>query len=99
MARFHDPTGGRVLLDGVDLRSLATAELRHGVVMVSQEGFLFSGTVAENIALARPDPRSTSPARRGGGSISPGPRCAPAIPSAMGLPQGRPRPRGYAPRT
>ncbi|WP_405720078.1 ABC transporter ATP-binding protein [Streptomyces sp. NBC_00046] len=55
LARFHDPTAGRVFLDGVDLRSLATTELRHGVVMVPQEGFLFSGTVAENIALARPD--------------------------------------------
>ncbi|WP_329181622.1 ABC transporter ATP-binding protein [Streptomyces sp. NBC_01477] len=55
LARFHDPTRGRVLLDGVDLRSLATAELRHGVVMVPQEGFLFSGSVAENIAMARPD--------------------------------------------
>ncbi|MFI7272888.1 ABC transporter ATP-binding protein [Streptomyces sp. NPDC049879] len=50
LARFHDPTGGRVLLDGVDLRSVAA-----GVVMVPQDGFLFSGTVAENIALARPD--------------------------------------------
>lgn len=55
LARFHDPTGGRILLGGVELRSLATAELRHGVVMVPQEGFLFSGTVVENIALARPD--------------------------------------------
>lgn len=55
LARLHDPTGGQVLLDGVDLRSLSTDELRDGVVMVPQESFLFSGTVAENIALARPD--------------------------------------------
>nr|WP_225882357.1 ABC transporter ATP-binding protein [Streptomyces aureocirculatus] len=47
--------GGRVLLDGVDLRDLTTAELRRGIVMVTQEAFLFSGTVAENIAIGRPD--------------------------------------------
>lgn len=55
LARFYDPTDGRVLLDGVDLRDLSTAELRRGVVMVTQEAFLFSGTVADNIAIGRPD--------------------------------------------
>jgi ATP-binding cassette subfamily B protein len=55
LARFYDPTDGRVLLDGVDLRDLAMPELRRGVVMVTQEAFLFSGTVADNIALGRPD--------------------------------------------
>nr|WSZ98600.1 ABC transporter ATP-binding protein/permease [Streptomyces sp. NBC_00857] len=55
LARFYDPTEGRVLLDGVDLRELDTAELRRGVVMVTQEAFLFSGTVAENIAIGSPD--------------------------------------------
>ena len=55
LARFYDPTGGRVLLDGVELRDLATPELRRGVVMVTQEAFLFSGTVAENISIGRPD--------------------------------------------
>ncbi|MFH8338283.1 ABC transporter ATP-binding protein [Streptomyces sp. AM6-12] len=55
LARFYDPTRGRVLLDGVDLRDLPTAELRRGVVMVTQEAFLFSGTVADNIAIGRPD--------------------------------------------
>ncbi|MFI8826615.1 ABC transporter ATP-binding protein [Streptomyces sp. NPDC053431] len=55
LARFYDPTEGRVLLDGVDLRDLATTELRRGVVMVTQEAFLFSGTVAENIAIGRPE--------------------------------------------
>ncbi|MEV7287656.1 ABC transporter ATP-binding protein [Streptomyces sp. NPDC093252] len=55
LARFYDPTGGRVLLDGTDLRDLAVPELRRGVVMVTQEAFLFSGTVAENIAIGRPD--------------------------------------------
>ncbi|MFB7613052.1 ABC transporter ATP-binding protein [Kitasatospora sp. NPDC056181] len=54
LARFYDPTGGRISLDGIDLRDLATPELRRGVVMVTQESFLFSGTVAENIALGRP---------------------------------------------
>ncbi|MER7396243.1 ABC transporter ATP-binding protein [Streptomyces sp. NPDC000151] len=55
LARFYDPTGGRVLLDGVDLRDLSTTDLRRGVVMVTQEAFLFSGTVAENIAIGRPE--------------------------------------------
>ncbi|MFB7337327.1 ABC transporter ATP-binding protein [Streptomyces adustus] len=55
LARFYDPTAGRVTLDGVDLRDLALPELRRGVVMVTQEAFLFSGTVAENIAIGRPD--------------------------------------------
>ncbi|MEU9957350.1 ABC transporter ATP-binding protein [Streptomyces sp. NPDC050982] len=55
LARFYDPTDGRVLLDGVDLRELSVPELRRGVVMVTQEAFLFSGTVAENIAIGRPD--------------------------------------------
>ncbi|MGW3039146.1 ABC transporter ATP-binding protein [Kitasatospora sp. NPDC001159] len=54
LARFYDPTDGRIRLDGVDLRDLATPELRRGVVMVTQESFLFSGTVAENIAIGRP---------------------------------------------
>ncbi|TVL94238.1 ABC transporter ATP-binding protein [Streptomyces sp. SAJ15] len=55
LARFYDPTEGRVLLDGVDLRELATPELRRGVVMVTQEAFLFSGSVADNISIGRPD--------------------------------------------
>ncbi|KKD03688.1 ABC transporter ATP-binding protein [Streptomyces sp. WM6386] len=55
LARFYDPSEGRVLLDGVDLRELAVPELRRGVVMVTQEAFLFSGTVADNIAIGRPD--------------------------------------------
>ncbi|MBB0229087.1 ABC transporter ATP-binding protein, partial [Streptomyces calidiresistens] len=55
LARLYDPVEGRVLLDGTDLRHLGTPELRRGVVMVTQEAFLFSGSVAENIALGRPD--------------------------------------------
>ncbi|WP_338673057.1 ABC transporter ATP-binding protein [Streptomyces sp. SCSIO 30461] len=55
LARFYDPTDGRVLLDGVDLRDLPLPELRRGVVMVTQEAFLFTGTIADNIAIGRPD--------------------------------------------
>ncbi|MFJ9120869.1 ABC transporter ATP-binding protein [Streptomyces sp. NPDC102394] len=55
LARFYDPSEGRVLLDGVDLRELSVPELRRGVVMVTQEAFLFSGTVAENIAIGQPE--------------------------------------------
>ena len=53
-ARFWDPTDGRVLLDGVDLRDLAEADLRRAVVTVTQESFLFAGSVAHNIRLGRP---------------------------------------------
>ncbi len=59
LCRFYDPTEGRVTLDGVDLRELSTAQLRRGVVMVTQESFLFSGTVAQNIALGDPDATRT----------------------------------------
>lgn len=55
LARFYDPSDGRVLLDGVDLRDLTGRDLRREVVMVTQEAFLFSGTVAENIAIGRPE--------------------------------------------
>jgi ATP-binding cassette subfamily B protein len=54
LARFYDPVEGAVRLDGVDLRSVADTELRRAVVMVTQESFLFSGSVADNIALAAP---------------------------------------------
>ncbi|MFC0860817.1 ABC transporter ATP-binding protein [Sphaerimonospora cavernae] len=55
IARFYDPVAGRILLDGVDLRDLDEAELRRHVVMVTQENFLFTGTVADNIRFGRPD--------------------------------------------
>src|SRR5262249_45322126 len=55
VARFYDPSAGTVTLDGVDLRDVADGELRRAVVMVTQENFLFSGTVAENIGFGRPD--------------------------------------------
>jgi ABC-type multidrug transport system fused ATPase/permease subunit len=53
-ARFYDPRAGRILLDGVPLDRIADADLRRAVVMVTQESFLFSGTVADNIAFGRP---------------------------------------------
>jgi ATP-binding cassette subfamily B protein len=55
IARFYDPTQGAVRLDGIDLRSLHPKDLRRAVVMVTQEAYLFSGTVADNIALGKPD--------------------------------------------
>jgi ABC-type multidrug transport system fused ATPase/permease subunit len=54
IARFYDPVSGSVNLDGVDLRALTQAVLRQHVVMVTQENFLFSGTVADNIRFGRP---------------------------------------------
>ena len=53
--RFYDPVAGRVLLDGLDVRRLSSATLRDAVVMVTQENYLFSGTVADNIRFGRPD--------------------------------------------
>ncbi|HEY6931776.1 MAG TPA: ABC transporter ATP-binding protein, partial [Marmoricola sp.] len=53
--RFYDPVSGRVLLDGVDLRALDSATLRGAVVMVTQENYLFTGTIADNIRFGRPD--------------------------------------------
>ena len=55
IARFYEPDAGSVSLDGVDLRQLAQSDLRRYVVMVTQENFLFSGTVADNIRFGRPD--------------------------------------------
>ncbi|WP_328360709.1 ABC transporter ATP-binding protein/permease [Mycobacterium sp. NBC_00419] len=54
IARFYDPTAGAVTLDGVDLRDVSQSDLRRHVVMVTQENFLFSGTVADNIRFGRP---------------------------------------------
>ncbi|MBL0888835.1 ABC transporter ATP-binding protein [Myceligenerans indicum] len=55
VTRFYDATSGRVLVDGVNIRDIASPVLRRNVVMVTQEAYLFSGSVAENIALGRPD--------------------------------------------
>ena len=55
LCRFYDPQDGAVRVDGVDVRDLADADLRRAVVMVTQENFLFAGSVADNIAFGRPD--------------------------------------------
>ncbi len=55
VARFYDPTEGRVLVDGHDLREVSMHSLRSQMGIVPQEGFLFSGTVRENIAFGRTD--------------------------------------------
>ncbi len=54
LARFYDPTGGRITVDGHDLRDVTVASLRRQLGIVPQEGFLFSGSVRDNIAFGRP---------------------------------------------
>ncbi len=58
LARFYDPTAGRITIDGYDLRDVTQASLRRQLGIVPQEGFLFAGTVTENIAFGRPDAAS-----------------------------------------
>jgi ABC-type multidrug transport system fused ATPase/permease subunit len=53
LARFYDPTEGRITIDGVDLRDVTQESLRRQLGIVPQEGFLFAGTVAENVAFGR----------------------------------------------
>ncbi len=55
LARFYDPTHGRITLDGTDLRHLAQGDLRHRIVMVTQENFMFEGSIADNIRFGSPD--------------------------------------------
>ncbi|MFN8186732.1 MAG: ABC transporter ATP-binding protein [Gaiellales bacterium] len=55
LARFYDPTAGRITVDGHDLRAVTQESVRRQLGVVPQEGFLFSGTIRENIAFARPD--------------------------------------------
>ncbi|HEV8460183.1 MAG TPA: ABC transporter ATP-binding protein [Gaiellaceae bacterium] len=55
LARFYDPTSGRITVDGVDLRDVSQGALRRRLGIVPQEGFLFAGTVADNIAFGRPE--------------------------------------------
>lgn len=54
ISRFYDPSAGDVKLDGVNLRDLSNENLRRAIVMVTQEAYLFSGSVADNIALGKP---------------------------------------------
>ncbi len=69
VARFYDPAAGQVLIDGHDLRSVATQSLRDQLSIVPQEGHLFAGSISENLAFGTPrgqrrgDPRRR---RRGG---------------------------------
>lgn len=81
VARFYDPTSGRVLVDGHDLRSVSAHSLRSQMGIVPQEAFLFSGTIRENIAFGRPgasDEEVHSAARAVGGMTS-----SPSSPTAM----------------
>jgi ABC-type multidrug transport system fused ATPase/permease subunit len=55
LARFYEPTHGRITIDGIDLNDVTQASLRRQLGVVPQEGFLFAGTVAENIAFGKPD--------------------------------------------
>jgi ATP-binding cassette subfamily B protein len=54
LARFYDPTGGRIAIDGADLRDVTQDSLRRQLGIVPQEGFLFAGTLADNIAFGTP---------------------------------------------
>ena len=73
VARFYDPTDGRVLVDGHDLRDVTQRSLRSQLGIVPQEGFLFSGTIRENIAFGRPGRDATRRSR---------PRRAPSAPTS-----------------
>jgi ATP-binding cassette subfamily B protein len=55
VSRFYDPSTGIVRLDGANLRDIRDEDLRNAIVMVTQEAYLFSGSVADNIALGKPD--------------------------------------------
>jgi ATP-binding cassette subfamily B protein len=55
VARFYDPTEGRILVDGHDLRDVASRSLRRQMGIVPQEAYLFSGTIRDNLAFGRPD--------------------------------------------
>lgn len=55
ITRFYDPKAGLVSVDGVDIRDISDAELRRNIVMVTQESYLFSGSIADNIRVGKPD--------------------------------------------
>lgn len=63
LLRFYDVDSGGVRLDGVDVRDLTLASLRHQIALIPQEPFLFSGTVRENLVLAKPDASDADVAR------------------------------------
>ena len=78
--RFYEPTGGRIVLDGTDLHELRLADLRHAVGLVSQDVFLFDGTVRENIGYGNPE--------AGGAEIEEAARIAEADDFIRALPEG-----------
>jgi ATP-binding cassette, subfamily B, bacterial len=80
IARFYDPQEGRVTLDGVDLRQVRPADLRRAMGYVPQEGFLFSGTVLDNIRFGRPEASRAE--------VEAAARAIGAEPVIMALPQG-----------
>ncbi|MFN7339606.1 MAG: ABC transporter ATP-binding protein [Opitutia bacterium] len=84
--RFHDPSSGRILLDGRDLRDLRLAELRGAIALVSQEPVLFDDTVRENIRLGRPGATDTQ--------VDEAARLAGALDFIRALPQGMDTPVG-----
>ena len=65
LARFYEPTSGRITIDDVDLNDVAQDSLRHQLGIVPQEGFLFAGTVAENVAFGKPDAKPEEIVRGG----------------------------------
>jgi ATP-binding cassette subfamily B protein len=80
LARFYEPTSGRILLDGIDLHSFGIAALRQQLAIISQEPVLFSATIADNIAYGRLDASRTE--------IIAAATAAHAHEFIMGLPQG-----------
>ncbi|HWE09327.1 MAG TPA: ABC transporter ATP-binding protein, partial [Solirubrobacteraceae bacterium] len=80
VARFYDPTDGRVLVDGRDLRAVTAHSLRSQMGMVPQEGFLFSGTVRDNVSFGRPGASEAD--------VRDAARAVGADNFIMGLPQG-----------
>ncbi len=86
--RFYDPTGGRVTIDGADVRGLTLASLRGSIALVTQEPFLFDDTVRANIAYARPEATSAE--------VESAARAAAAHAFVTALPQGYDTPVGEA---
>ena len=55
LSRFYEPTSGKILIDGVDIKDITISSLRQNISTVLQDTFLFNGTIAENISYARPE--------------------------------------------
>src|SRR5207342_1813785 len=72
LARFYDPRAGRTTIDGHDIREVTQSSLRRQLGIVPQEGFLFAGTIADNIAFGRPD-ASRSEIEAAAGSVGAAP--------------------------